>query len=67
MEHRKSSPEREGHSTTGLPQEARKISINNLSLHLKRLEKQQPRATRMKEIIKIRVAINDIEAKKQYR
>ena len=34
----KSGPKREVDSTTGLPQEARKIS-NNLTLHLKELEK----------------------------
>ena len=37
--------------------------INSLSLHLKQLEKEQtkPKVSRRKEIIKIRVEINDIK------
>ena len=53
---------REGYSDTILPQEMRKIS-NNLTLHLKELEKEQTKSkvdTR-KEIIKIRAEINEIE------
>ena len=45
----------------------RKISHNNLNLHLKQLEKQEqtkPKVSRRKEIIKIRTEINEIEAKK---
>ena len=44
-----------------------KSQINNLTLHLKELEKEQtkPRVSRLKEIIKIRAEINDIETKKQ--
>ena len=41
-----------------------KSQINNLLLHLKELEKEQqrkPKASRRKEIIKIRAEINDIE------
>ena len=65
MGHSKSSPKREVYSDTTLPKETRKIS-NNLTLHLKELEKEQtkPKVSRRKEIIKIRVAINEIETKK---
>ena len=40
-----------------------KSQINNLTLHLKQLEKEQtkPKVSRRKEIIKIRVEINDIK------
>ena len=44
-----------------------KFQINNLSYHLKELEKQEqtkPKASRRKEIIKIREEINEIEIKK---
>ena len=44
-----------------------KSQIKNLTLHLEQLEKEQqtkPKVTRMKEIIKIRAEINDIEMKK---
>ena len=61
----KSSSKREVYSYTGLPQETRKIS-NNLTLHLKKLEKEEqtkPKVSRRKEIIKIR-EINEIETKK---
>ena len=40
--------------------------INNLTLHLKELEKEEitkPKVTRRKEIIKIRAEINEIETK----
>ena len=43
---------------------------NNLTLHLKELEKEQqtkPRVSRRKKIIKIRAEINDIEIKKKKR
>ena len=42
------------------------FQINNLSLHLQKLEEQQqtkPRASRRKEITKIRAELNDIETK----
>ena len=45
-----------------------KSQINNLTLHLKELEKEEqtkPKVSRRKEIIKIRVEINEIETKKQ--
>ena len=43
-----------------------KSQINNLTLHLKQLEKEEmknPRVSRKKEIIKIRAEINEKEAK----
>ena len=43
-----------------------KNKINNLTLHLKQLEKEEmknPRVSRRKEIIKIRAEINEKEAK----
>ena len=63
----KSSSKREVHSNTSPPQETRKIQINNLTLHLKQLEKEKqtkPKVGRRKEIIKIRTEINEIETKK---
>ena len=44
-----------------------KSQINNLTLHLKELEKEEqtkPKVSRRKEIIKIRAEINKIETKK---
>ena len=43
-----------------------KAQINKLTLHLKQLEREQtrPKASRRKEIIKIRAAINETETKK---
>ena len=43
-----------------------KSQINNLTLHLKQLEKEQrkPKVSKRKEIINIRAQINDIEMKK---
>ena len=43
-----------------------KSQINNLTLNLKQLEKEQrkPKISRRKEIIKIRAEINEIETKK---
>ena len=63
----KSSSKREVYSYTSLPQETRKISKNNLNLHLKELEKEEqtkPKVSRWKLIIKIRAEINEIETKK---
>ena len=61
----KSRLKREIHSHTGLPERARKISNNNLTYHLKELEKKaQTKVSRRKEIIKIREEINKIEIKK---
>ena len=61
----KSSSKREVYSNTILPQERRNIS-NNLTLHLKQLEKEEqknPKVSRRKEIIKIRSEINEKEMK----
>ena len=44
-----------------------KSQINNLTLHLKELQKEEqtnPKVSRRKEIIKIRVEINEIKSKK---
>ena len=43
-----------------------KSQINNLTMHLKQLEKEQtkPTVSRRKEIIKIRAKINEIQMKK---
>ena len=65
MGHCKSSAKASVHSNTGLPQETRKKS-NNLTLHLKQLEKEEmknPRVSRRKEILKIRAEINAKETK----
>ena len=64
MGHCKSSPKGKVHSNTGVPQE--KSQINNLTLHLKQLEKEEmknPRVSRRKEILKIRAEISAKEAK----
>ena len=61
----KGSSKREVYSNTILPQET--SQINNLTLHLKQLEKEEqknPKISRRKEIIKIRKEINEIETKK---
>ena len=58
----KSNSNREVYSNTILPQEMRKTRINNLTLQLKELgkeEQQQQKNSRRKEIIKIRAEIND--------
>ena len=54
------------HGNTGIPQETRKKSINNPTLYLKQLEKEEmenPRVSRRKEILKIRAEINPKETK----
>ena len=62
MGHSKGSPEREVHSDTNLPKKKiETFQINNLTLHLQELEEQQqrqPRASRRKEITKIRAELN---------
>ena len=66
MGHCKTHPKRKVHSNTGIPQETRKNQINNLTLHLKQLEKEEmknPRVSRRKEILKIRAEINCKETK----
>ena len=54
------------HSNTAIPQETRKSQMNNLTLHLKQLEKEEmknPRVNRRKEILKSRAEINAKETK----
>ena len=66
MGHCKSSAKGKLHSNTGIPQEIRKSQINDLTLHLKQLEKEEmknPRVSRRKEILKIRAEINAKETK----
>ena len=66
MGHSKGSPEREVHSDTSLSEKNRNFQINNLTLHLQELEEQQqrqPRASRRKELTKIRAELNDVETK----
>ena len=63
----KSSSKREVYSNTILHQERKKSQINNLTLHVKELEKEEqtkPKVSRSKEIIKLRGEINKIETKK---
>ena len=63
----KSSAKGKVHSNTSLPQETReKSQINNLTVHLKQLEKEEmknPRVNTRKEIIKIRAKISEKETK----
>ena len=64
MGHCKSSAKGKVHSNTGIPQE--KSQINNLTLHLKQLEKEEmknPRVSRRKEILKLGAEINAKETK----
>ena len=65
MGHSKGSPEREVHSDTGLPQKDRNISNKQPNPMPKELEEQhrQSRASRRKEITKIRAELNDIATK----
>ena len=68
MGHGKSSPKGKVHSNTGTPQETKKTQINNLTLHLKQLEKEEmknPRFSRRKEILKIRAEINAKKERKE--
>ena len=61
MGHCKTSAKGKIHSITGLPQETRKSQVNNPTLHLKQLEKEEmknPTVSRGKEILKIRAEIN---------
>ena len=64
MAHCKSSAKGKVHSNTGIPQET--SQINNLTLHLKQLEKEEmknPRVSRRKEILKFRAERNAKETK----
>ena len=62
----KSSANGKVHSNTTYQKKQEKNQINNLSLHLKQLEKEEmknPRVSRRKEIIKIMTEINENETK----
>ena len=64
----KSSSKREVYSNTILPQDTKKTQINNPTLHIKELEKEEqktPKVSRRKEFINIRAEINEIETRKQ--
>ena len=66
MGHCKSSAKGKIHSNISLTSRNEKNQINNLTLHLKQLEKEEmknPRVSRRKEIIKIRAEINEKETK----
>ena len=57
----KNSSKKEVYSNINLPQKWAKHQINNLTLYLKQLEKEEqrnPKVSRMKEIIPIRTEIN---------
>ena len=62
----KSHSKREVYSNTILPQDPKKSQINNLTLHLKQLEKEQTKCkvSRRDDIVKIRAEINETETKK---
>ena len=65
MRHCKSIAKGKVHSNASLPQETREKS-NNLTFHLKHLEKEElknPRISRKKEILKIRAEIHAKETK----
>ena len=66
MGHRKSSPKRKFLAIQAYLKKQEKSQINNLTLHLKQLEKEEkknPRVKRRKEILKIRAEINVKETK----
>ena len=66
MGHRKSSAKGKVHSNTGILKKQEKSQINNLTLNLKQLEKEEmknPRVSRRKVILKIRAEINAKETK----
>ena len=69
MRFKESSSKRKVYGSTVLPQETRKIS-NNLTLHLKLLEKEEEqqqqqqkktKISRRKEVINIRAEINEMD------
>ena len=63
----KSSSKREVYSNQSHLKKQEKPQINNLTLHLKLVEKEEqrkPKVSRRKNIIKIRAGINAIEMKK---
>ena len=66
MEQNKGSPDRELIAIQNYLKKIETFQINNLTLHLQELKEQQQRqsrASRRKEITKIRADLNDIETK----
>ena len=66
MGHRKSNAKGKVHVRQAYLKKQEKSQINNLTLHLKQLEKEEmkiPRVSRRKEILKIRAEINAKETK----
>jgi hypothetical protein len=67
MGHCKGSPDRKVYSHECIYQRTERSQINDLTLQLKLLEKQEqtnPKTSRRKEVIKIRAEINEIATKK---
>ena len=59
-------PKSMGHSEKVMKTHLKKQEIsNNVTLHLKELEKEQNKVSRGKKIIKIRIEFNEIEWKKR--
>ena len=66
MGYSKSSSKRDVYSNTSLPNKQEKHPIDNLTLHLKQLEKEEQKDSKRsvrKEIIKIQAEINEKEMK----
>ena len=66
MGHSKGSPEREVIAMQAYLKKIETFQTNNLTVWLQELEEQQqrqPRASKRKEIAKIRAELNDIETK----
>ena len=66
----KNSSKKELYTNIILPEKTRKISNNNLILHLKLLKKEEqtkPKVTSRKEILKIKSEINEIKTQQQRR
>ena len=69
MGHYKSSAKRKFIAIQAYLRKQEKSQVNNLTLHLKQLEKEEmenPRVSRMKEILKIRAEINAKETKRDH-
>ena len=68
--HWEGNHKKEIHKLQAYLKKTTKAQINNLTSHLKELEKEQqtkPKVLRRKKIIKIRERINEIESKKWYK
>jgi hypothetical protein len=68
MGHSRGSPERKVYSHGAYIKRTERSQINDLTLQLKLLEKQEqtnPKTNRRKKIIKIRAEINETETNKQ--